>query len=416
MNTWSLSRRGLATVISLEVRQRLRSKRWIIILIAWFIFIGLNTGLIIWSMYSTYSYDCAEYQQCSMQNSNAGPMSFGFITLFILGMGLVIAPAFTATTINSDRAAGTLALVQATKLSTIEILLGKLIAAWSTVAVFMVVALPFIVLSTILGNISWLQVVVCFLVIFALVAIICAIGLGWSAVFTKTVASTVVTYLTVLVLAIISPMAMLFSVAFMDQETTVRVWGLNQTDMMAYQSQIDEYWSSEYDPNQPSKQPPAVPVELCQWSERKEWASRTDLVWWMLIPNPFVIVADAAPRSPSTSEFGMFDSPLGLLSEAVREAARGPAREVDECLSLFSYNPAYEVDYQPDGSVIITTRDGQRVELPDSPVKPRPQASTQPVWPLGLGVNLIIGAGFVYLAVRRLTIPYAQLSKGTRIA
>ena len=32
----------------------------------------------------------------------AGPLAFGTITFFVLGMGLVIAPAFTATSINGD--------------------------------------------------------------------------------------------------------------------------------------------------------------------------------------------------------------------------------------------------------------------------------------------------------------------------
>lgn len=49
MNTWSLSWHGLRTVISLELKQRIRSPRWIVALAAWFVLIGAVTGLTIYS-------------------------------------------------------------------------------------------------------------------------------------------------------------------------------------------------------------------------------------------------------------------------------------------------------------------------------------------------------------------------------
>ena len=417
MNTWSLSWHGVRTVVSLEVRQRLRSRRWFIALVAWFVFIGAITGLVMWAVYSAYSYNCSEYGGCSLRNSGAGPTAFGFITLFILGMGLVIAPTFTATAINSDRAQGTLAILQATRLSTVEILAGKLIAAWGTLAVFLVVALPFIVVTMIYGDISVWQVAVCFLVMFAVVAIVCAIGLGWSSLFTRAAASTVMTYLSVFVMAIISPIVMLFSLLFMEQDTTVRVWGLSRADEVAYNLEIDRYWQTEWGQTGNDLPIPTVPVDRCQWSTRTEALMRTDLVWWLLVPNPFLVVADAAPGSIAGDDYLDDDSsPLALLSYAVREAARGPDREVDDCLGLYYRNPAYEVRDEPDGSIAIFTRTGIPVPLPVSPVEPRPDLSTQPIWPWGLGVNLVIGAGFFYLAARKLTIPYARLTQGTRVA
>jgi hypothetical protein len=39
-----------------------------------------------------------------------------------------------------------------------------------------------------------------------------------------------------------------------------------------------------------------------------------------------------------------------------------------------------------------------------------------PIWPWGLGANLLIGATFLWVAVRRLQVPYGQLPPGTRVA
>jgi hypothetical protein len=38
------------------------------------------------------------------------------------------------------------------------------------------------------------------------------------------------------------------------------------------------------------------------------------------------------------------------------------------------------------------------------------------VWPFGLAADLLIGAGFLALTVRRLRTPADQLPRGTRIA
>ena len=38
------------------------------------------------------------------------------------------------------------------------------------------------------------------------------------------------------------------------------------------------------------------------------------------------------------------------------------------------------------------------------------------LWPYGFGFNLLIGGLFFWVAVRRLTIPYGVLPKGTRVA
>lgn len=412
MNTWSLSWHGLTTVVGLEIRQRVRSRRWIWALIAWFVFIGAVTALVLWSVYKIYRYDCNPlYDTCSIANSDAGPTAFAVITMFILGMGLVIAPAFTATSINGDRTQGTLATLQATRLSSVEIAGGKLIAAWLSAAVFLLVALPFIIVSMVLGNISVLQVVVCFAVIFVLVAVVCAIGLGWSSIVSRAAGSTLLTYLSVVVLGIISPLVLVLTLSFVQEDTQIQVWGLNSSETTQYYDAVNAYWN-----NPKGKTAPEPPVDQCHWFTRTQSVTRMDRVWWLLVPNPFVIVADAAPLSPQAhGDITYAEDPLSMIRSGVREMARPPALEVDQCIDLYASSPAYQVNYNTDGTVTIT-KNGSIVTPPPSPVTPRPVAENYPVWPYGLAVNLILGAIFFWITVHKLRIPYKTLTKGTRVA
>lgn len=411
MNTWSLSWHGLRTVISLELRQRIRSPRWVIALVAWFLLIGAVTGLVMYSMWRLRndSYGYTEY--------GAGPMAFGIITLFVLGMALVIAPAFTATSINGDRTSGTLATLQATRLSAVEIAAGKLIAAWLAAAVFLVGALPFIVWTMLLGSISIWQVAVCFAVVFALVAVVCAIGLGWSALIQRTAGASVMTYLSVVLLSLISPMVMALSVPFTVEDTTVRVWGLPPDVQMAYDEAVSKYWDEH--PDGDGAGAPAPPIGECTWNEQTYEQSRTDRVWWMLVPNPFVIVADAAPlpdsaRESLSSYVSASSDPLAGMRAGVRSLAMGPEFERDECIYLY-YGLGYNVDWNADGTPQVTTQNGDPVPV-TSPVKRRTVDAGAPIWPWGLGVNLVIGTVFFWVAVRRLAIPYGVLPKGVRVA
>lgn len=411
MNTWSLSWHGLRTVTGLELRQRIRSPRWLIALAAWFLLIGGVTSLVIYSM--SYLYRDSE----GHTPYGAGPLAFGIITMFLLGMGLVIAPAFTSTSINGDRTAGTLATLQATRLSALEIAAGKLVAAWLVAAVFLVVALPFIVWTMVLGSISILQVVVCFAVVFALVAVVCAIGLGWSALISRTAGASVMTYLSVVVLSIISPMVMALSAPFTMETATVRVWGLPESVSNAYYDKVNEYWEQHPDGNGAGV--PTPPMGECTWTEQQTERYRPDRLWWLLVPNPFVIVADAAPLPDGARDrLGDYVSsssdPLAGIRAGVRQLGLGPETVRDDCIWLFN-EMGYSIDWNDDGSPSVTTENGTPVPY-NSPVKQRMLDAGPPLWPWGLGVNLLIGAAFFWIAVRRLAVPYGVLPKGVRVA
>ncbi|MCA0295915.1 MAG: ABC transporter permease [Actinobacteria bacterium] len=407
MNTWKLSPAGVRTVVELELRQRIRSRRWIWALVGWFVVIGAISGLIMFTTERIRSEQDANFA--------GGPLAFGIITYFVLGMALVIAPAFTATSINGDRNAGTLATIQATRLSALELATGKLIAAWLAAAVFLVVALPFIAWSMVWGNISILQVAATFAVMFAEVAVVCAIGLGWSALISRPAGSTLLTYLSVVFLTVITLIVVgLLSLAIVRTEQ-VRVWGLNDADNSAYQESLDKYWQDNPD----GSDPPTPPVNKCTWYTRDQSVVHVEQIWWILVGNPFVIVADAAPLPPGSaknlSEYEDLGSdPLAAVRWAVRRMSNGPQPEIDECTAMYADMPGYRVDYDNEGIPRVYTTSGTPVNV--SPVKVQAVNVETPVWPWGLGVNVLIGAVFFWVAVRRLAIPYGVLPSGTRVA
>lgn len=409
MNAWTLSWNGVRTVVELEIKQRIRSRRWIWALVGWFALIAGISWLI---MSATGQLGVG----ADPTFFAAGPLAFGIITYFVLGMGLVIAPAFTATSINGDRNAGTLATLQATRLSALELATGKLVAAWLAAAVFLVVALPFIAWSMVLGNISVWQVVVTFVVMFAEVAVICAIGLGCSALISRSSGSTLLTYLGVVLLTTITLIVVgLLSLLVVNTET-VRVWGLSPADNAAYQTELDKYYQDHPDGDGTE---PAPPVNKCSWFEEKQQVTHLERIWWILAANPFVIVADAAPLPPGSeknlSQYASLGSdPLAAVRWGVRRMAIPPEAEVDQCTGLYSSLPGYRVEYDDDGTPHVYTAGGTPVDV--SPVKRQPVNVESPIWPWGLGANVLIGAVFFWAAVRRLSVPYGTLPKGTRVA
>jgi hypothetical protein len=404
MNFWN----GMTTVVTLELKQRIRSKLWIWAIVIWFVFIGAVTTLIMTAVAATGRNDSEVLGSTPYQT---GPLAFGLIVLFVLGMGLVIAPTFTATSINSDRYQSVLATLQATRLSALQIAAGKLVAAWLTSLLFIVVALPFIIWSVTLGDISAGQVLVCFATIFIEVAVVCAIGLGWSALISRPVGSAVLTYLSVVALCVLSMVVMSISLALaIEEDAEVQVWRLSTADQTKFDQQYEDgdlSWAAKEEW-----------ARKCTWNTETEFQIHTERVWWMLLPNPFVIVADAAPLPPSATNLERYISsnpdPLAMIKLGVRSMARPPATERDDCVYIMLTGYDTDYGYDDDGNVWVT-QNGLPMSY-TSPVKQPPLNIETPIWPWGLGINLALGAGFFIIAWLRLRVPYARLPKGQRVA
>jgi ABC-type transport system involved in multi-copper enzyme maturation permease subunit len=328
--------RGIWLVTQQEFRIRLRTGRWRWLLGGWVALLTGFTVLLDLSLQTGFGIE--------PDNSQRGVPLFGFIMLFVLGMVLVISPALTAQTINGDRERGTLATLQVTRLSSVEITLGKLLAGWGVGLVALALTLPFVAFALANGGVTPLRAAAVYGVVALLIGVICAVSQALSAVLARSITSALLSYLVVFGLTVGTLIAFTL-IAPQVTETRTQTTPEGYT----YTSEIVRY----------------------------------DKVWWLLAPNPFVVLADSAPRVPPRVDiqgdvyYVQDYDPLSAIGRTVREVRRAPTDE----------------------------------PMPDSDI-----GRGAPVWPTGLGLNLLFGVAAVVVTSLRLRAPSRRVPKGVRIA
>ncbi len=349
---WALSWQGVRTVMRLELRQRVRSSRWQLMLGLFFLTIGILSGLVM---------------AVSGFDQGSGSFLYGAVAWLVLTLGLLVAPALTSTSVNGDRAAGTLAPLQMTLLSPAEIAIGKLLAGWITSLAFLGTAIPFLLLAMIPGGTGVGRFLVTTLMMALMLLTVCAIALGWSALTARSVSSAVMTYLTTAFLCIGTLILFGVSYPLVTQDEQVRVL-------------VDPPLGPDFDYSTP------IPESECMESTSTRSVAHTEATWWLLAANPYVVVADAAPGGEGEDVFA-------LIKSGVRSAQAGPDEPLNECYASRDFS---------DASNPLTGG-----ELEEGAI---------PVWPFGLVINLGLGALGVGVAVSRLSTPVRRLPRGTRIA
>lgn len=349
--TWSVSWGGLRTVARLELRQRVRSSRWKTVLVVWALVLGAMTGLMDFAL------------GASVGEDETGAILFGLIVYLVLSLGSLIAPGLSATSINGDRSAGVLATLQTTLLTPAEIVLGKLAAAWLTALTFLAVALPFVGWGFAVGGTPAGRLVVTLSLLAVMLLVVCAVGLGWSALTARTASSVVLTYLTVAFVGVGLPILFLLTLPLVTSNDVTRtVHRLEPVDQAGERLRC---------------------VQVVETSD----VPHTELTWWLLAANPYVILADASPKPADVDT----EDVLSGVRTGVRAIRLG---DLDDCQLGTEY---------ADWSAAEEARRGPRDALGAS-------------WPYGLALNLALGAGSTVIAVRRLRAPAHTLPRGTRVA
>jgi len=360
---WRVTWHGVRTVAALELRQRVRSTRWIWSLVAFFVVVGVVSTLTWWVARSAMV-------GLTGDSSYVGRSMFGFIVFFVLFLGLVVSPTLSATSVNGDRNAGTLATLQVTLLSPAEIVLGKLLASWLASLAFLAAAVPFIVWAFAAGGTPPVGLVTTLLLLAVVLAVVCALGLGFSSITNRTAGSAVLTYVSVAGLSVVSLIVFGLSIPLVSGTEQVEIRGQD--------------WSAMTEPTADGEwREPACEVYVDQ-----RYVAHTERVWWLLAMNPFVVVADAVPAPESTAMIG---DPMSAIKFGVRTARLGHTEPVEECWAGDDWEQ----------------RQAEEAER---------LAALPAVWPWGLGFLVLLGGGGVALAVRRLTIPQSRLPKGQRVA
>jgi ABC-type transport system involved in multi-copper enzyme maturation permease subunit len=362
--------RGIGDVVGLELRQRLRSRGWFILLGIWFVLIGFVT-LLSWSG-ANASREASNVVMGS-EPSGAGPMIFEIVVSFVLMFGLLVAPALSANAVNGDRSGGTLAILQVTLLTPGQILWGKFAASWIAALAFLVTSAPFLVIAVVLGGMTPGHILVSLGMLAVELAVVCAIGVGISGLANRPLFSIVVSYLTIAALVVGTAIAFALGVS------------LTRGTVLANEA---NYQSSQvYLPD--AGQVPVGPGYVCEGPLLEHDTVHTERVAWLLSLNPYVVVADAIPYPPRTGGafgmVGMFGSNgmLEGISQGARAALAGP-----------------EGTYPCAGGTVQASYLEQ----------------TTPMWPLGLALQFLLAGGLMWLGWRALRTPSRKLARGTRIA
>ena len=350
---------GVLTVAKLEFRLRIRAGRWRWMLASWFVLLLVVTLLV---------RNAATQRNIAGDEPQAtGAVMFGVVVLIVLALALLVTPALAAQSVNGDRERGTLATLQVTRLTAAEIAFGKLLASWGTAVVFLAVTLPLALWCFAEGGLSVLRIVGVYLVTTLLLGIVCAVSLALSALLARSTTSGVLAYLTVFALTVGTLIA--FGL----------VTAVTQQTVSASTEQCDSYDQNGNGTN-------------CRLVGYETTIARTDRTWWILAPNPFVVLADSAPAGPTrtvrrrdgtTEQQPLPVDVLGAMSRGLHtirvrpEPVEGP------------YGTNFETPAGVTGGA---------------------------VWPFGLAFDVLLAVGALWLATRRLRTPTDRLAKGQRIA
>ena len=363
--TW----RGVRTVMVLELRQRVRATRWRVMLGIWLAVLILLCGGLAIAVETTTRETTSDYL----------PFLYDTIVCFVLGIGLIVAPTLSATSLNGDRADATLALLQATALRSQEIVVGKLLAAWVAAIAFLGVAAPFLLILTVAGGSHWQALLAHLVILVFTLGAVCAIGLGFSSLTARPSASAVLTYLVVAALTVGTPLSTAVASSVVTGTQTV------ETRRPDYEASTTE-------------------KTVCRSDIDTQVVTRSERIWWMLAPNPFVALGDAtahAPQQPASTVLGIPTSYLSFAGKIV-DSMRNPRPD--------------RIVHNRCAGETATYEDDDLLSLSHSSKDRGPLAEHLVFWPASLVVILALGAGGVVTASRRLRVPTGRLPRGVRLA
>ena len=183
-------------ILAFSARRRMRSGRTALLItlyaLAVLIF-GLAT-----SFRSFLSPSITLYAMTAGQEGYAAMLAFQFFLL------VLVTPAITAGTVSGERERQTLDLLLVTHTGSLRIVLGKLAESLALMLLLVIATLPAMCLVLITGSVTLPQVLVGMLYLGVTAFAMLSVGMLCSALLRRTVTSTVVSYLTVFAIGIVT--------------------------------------------------------------------------------------------------------------------------------------------------------------------------------------------------------------------
>jgi hypothetical protein len=252
-------------VLRRELDERAASGRAAAAMTAWLVLLSGLAVLVYWSYSAGDGFD-----PVTNDSARIGKNIFEWTLFGMLGLVLFLVPAFTASAVAGERTRQTLVPVQMTALSPLAIVLGKSLAAIAFTVLLVVAAAPILALAFFVGGVGLADLLSGLGVVILTAVVLGAVGIALSAVFSKVQGATVMTYGFVLAISV----------------GTFILLGV-----------VGIVRAVDHDGFGPT---PAPPKEL-------------------LIPNPFVALADAT----AGPDDGLGENPLTALRTLVDELETG---------------------------------------------------------------------------------------------
>jgi len=184
-------------VLQRELLVNLRMPRGFVLL---FLYQALLATLVYFAWPQDTRLDLTEDSQSARQ----------LVDMFFLGQYLLasmMAPSFAAGTITGEKERQTYEMLLASPLRPMAIVLGKMVASLTHLAVLVFASLPIVMLCLPLGGVSPYEVLAAYLGLIVSVITFGAISVACSSFFNRTAASLVVSYLLILPLALLGVLA-----------------------------------------------------------------------------------------------------------------------------------------------------------------------------------------------------------------
>ncbi len=202
---------GITAVGVKELRGRMRGRRAFVILTAYLLFLAGFAWA--WELIAERAYGNAgslNGGSAAFASALIGQEIFGALLLVETLLVVFLAPAFTAGAISLEREKQTLDMLTATPISSLAIVIGKLLSALTYVFVLIVASIPLTAMVFVFGGVGPDEVLRGYVVLFASAIGLGSLGLFISALMQRTQAATVVTFFGVMALTMGSLFVVLF--------------------------------------------------------------------------------------------------------------------------------------------------------------------------------------------------------------
>jgi ABC-type transport system involved in multi-copper enzyme maturation permease subunit len=215
---------GITAIIVKELRGRMRGRRAFIVVTLHVLLLAAFAWMLQRINEESIAGMSSYGGQATYASASVGRGIFVGLLLVQTLMVAVLAPAATAGAISGEREHQTLDLLTVTPISSLAIVLGKLLSALAWVFVLVLASIPVTALVFVFGGVAPDDVVRGYIVLFATVIGLGSIGIFFSALTRRTGASTGLTFVATLVLTIGS----LFVFAFLSSTAEISSTGLRK--------------------------------------------------------------------------------------------------------------------------------------------------------------------------------------------